>query len=126
MSLEADIGRYQSTLKYARSTLDYSVGKGLYMLPSNLLLKPLNQVIDGYNDKIVIVNTSGFELGKQSKPAIKQPVAKPVVKPVAPKTVSARAPVRSRPHNLDDHRDEVQALVLAIGGLLLFAIWWIE
>ena len=71
VSLEADIGRYQSTLKYARSTLDYSVGKGLYMLPSNLLLKPLNQVIDGYNDKIV-VNTSGFELGKQRKPALKQ------------------------------------------------------
>ena len=29
VSLEVDIGRYQSTLKYARSTLDYSVGKGL-------------------------------------------------------------------------------------------------
>ena len=50
------------------------------MLPSNLLLKPLNQVIDGYNDKIV-VNTSGFELGKQSKPVLKQPIAKkPIVK----------------------------------------------
>ena len=48
MSLEADIVRYQSTLKYARSTLDYSVGKGLYILPSDMLLKPLNQVIDGY------------------------------------------------------------------------------
>ena len=96
VSLEADIGRYQSTLKYARSTLDYSVGGSLYMLPSNLLLKPLNQVIDGYNDEIVI-NTSGFELGKQSKPAIKQPVAKHERKPVAPKTVSARAPVKSRP-----------------------------
>ena len=28
VSLEADIGRYQSVLKYAKSTLDYSVGKG--------------------------------------------------------------------------------------------------
>ena len=122
VSLEADIGRYQSTLKYARSTLDYSVGKGLYMLPSNLLLKPLNQVIDGYNDKIV-VNTSGFELGKQHEPVLK--VAKHERKP-APKTLSVRAPVRSRPHNLDDHQDEVQSVVLAIGGLSLFAIWWIH
>ena len=48
VSLEDDIGRYQSTLRYAKSTLDYSVGRGLYMLPSNLLLKPLNQVIDGF------------------------------------------------------------------------------
>ena len=37
------------------------------MLPSDMLLKPLNQVIEGYNDKIVI-NTSGFELGKQEAP----------------------------------------------------------
>ena len=125
VSLEADISRYQNTLKYARSTLDYSVGRGLYMLPSNLFLKPLNQVIDGYNDEIVI-NTSGFELGKQSKPAIKQPVAKHERKPVAPKTVSARAPVRSRPHNLDDHQDEVTSVIGAIGGLTLFAIWWIH
>ena len=116
VSLENDIGRYQSTLKYARSTLDYSVGKGLYMLPSNLLLKPLNQVIDGFNDKI-IVNTSGFELGKQGKPVLKQPIAKKPVVKQAPKTVSA---VRSRPHNLDDHQDEVQSVVLAIGGLSLF------
>ena len=124
VSLEADIGRYQSTLKYARSTLDYSVGGSLYMLPSNLLLKPLNQVIDGFNDKI-IVNTTGFRLGKQLEPALKQAVAKKPVVKRAPKIASARAPVRSRPHTLDDHRDEVQSLVLAIGGLALFAVWWI-
>ena len=54
MSLESDIGRYQSTLKYARSKLDYLVGKGLYVLPLDMLLKPLNQVIDEYNDKSVV------------------------------------------------------------------------
>ena len=129
VSLEDDIGRYQSTLKYARSTSDYSVGKGLYMLPSDLLLKPLNQVIEGYNDKIVI-NTSGFELGKQhdrkaepSQHEVQQ--AKPVVKR-APKTVSARAPMRSRPHTLDDHQDEVTSVVLAIGGLTLFGFWFLK
>ena len=95
VSLENDIGRYQSTLKYARSTSDYSVGKGLYMLPSDLLLKPLNQVIEGYNDKIV-VNTSGFELGKQhdrkAEPSqhVEVQQAKPVVKA---KTVSASKPL---------------------------------
>ena len=62
VSLKNDIERYQRSLKYARSTLDYSIGKGLYMLPSDMLLKPLNQVIEGYNDMIVI-NTSGLELG---------------------------------------------------------------
>ena len=43
--LEDDIARFQNVLKYARSKLDYSVGRGLYKIPSNMLLKPLNQVI---------------------------------------------------------------------------------
>ena len=122
VSLEADISRYQSTLKYARSTLDYSVGKGLYMLPSDMLLKPLNQVIDGYNDKIV-VNTSGFELGKQGKPVLKQSIAK---KPMAKQASKILSAVRSRPQNLDDHQDEVTSVIFAIGGLTLFAVWWVH
>ena len=86
------------------------------MLPSDLLLKPLNQVIDGFNNKIV-VNTSGFELGKQRKPVLKQAVAKkPVVKQA----------VKWRNHALDDHRDEVTSVVFAIGGLSLFSVWWVH
>ena len=50
--LEDDIARFQNVLKYARSKLDYSVGSGLYKIPSNMLLKPLNQVIEGYNKKL--------------------------------------------------------------------------
>ena len=66
VSLQADIDRYQSVLKYGRSKLDYSVGKRLYMLPSDMLLKPLNQTIEDYNDKI-IANSNGFELGKNEQ-----------------------------------------------------------
>ena len=119
VSLEADIARYQSTLKYARSTLNYSVGKGLYMLPSNLLLKPLNQVIEDWNDKIV-VNTSGFELGKQHDRE-----AEPS-QHVKAKPSQQQATLKQRPHTLDDHQDEVTSVVLAVGGLTLFAIWWIH
>ena len=119
VSLEDDIGRYQSTLKYARSTSDYSVGKKLYMLPSDLLLKPLNQVIEGYNDKIV-VNTSGFELGKQHDRK-----AEPS-QHVKAKPSQQQATLKRRPHTLDDHRDEVTSVVLAIGGLTLFGIWFLK
>ena len=38
VSLQDDVSRYQDSLKYARSRLDYSVGESLYMLPSNMLL----------------------------------------------------------------------------------------
>ena len=119
VSLEDDIGRYQSTLKYARSTSDYSVGKGLYMLPSDLLLKPLNQVIEGYNDKIV-VNTSGFELGKQHKPTFKHVVTK-IKKPTVGRAVNLKP--KRRPHTLDDHQDEVTSIILALGGLI-FGFWF--
>ena len=121
VSLEDDIGRYQSTLKYARSTMsDYSVGKGLYMLPSDMLLKPLNQVIEGYNDKIV-VNTSGFELGKQSVKKTKhavtvnivvtKPKRSPGVKRKALFARSGRARGATRPHTLEDHQDEVTSVI---------------
>ena len=127
VSLEDDISRYQNTLKYARSTLDYSVGGSLYMLPSNLLLKPLNQVIDGFNDKIV-VNTSGFELGKQhdrqAEPS--QHVVTKIKKPTVGRAVNLVAKTKQRPHTLDDHQDEVTSVVLAIGGLTLFGIWFLK
>ena len=122
VSLEGDIGRYQSTLKYARSMSDYSVGKGLYMLPSDLLLKPLNQVIEGYNDDLV-VNTSGFELGKQHKPTFKHVVTK-IKKSTVGRAVNLKP--KRRPHTLDDHQDEVTSVVLAIGGLTLFGIWFLK
>ncbi|MEL6629203.1 MAG: hypothetical protein AAFQ92_27040, partial [Bacteroidota bacterium] len=103
VSLEDDIALFQSVLKHARSGLDYSVGRGLYMIPSNMLLKPLNQVIEGYNNKIV-VNTGGAELGKSKSPRGREaeggavsagaPVSKPVVSR-SPR-VSAGAPVVSK------------------------------
>ena len=101
VSLEDDIARL-NVLKYARSELDYSVGRGLYMVPSNMLLKPLNQVIEGYNNKIV-VNTVGAELRK-SRPVVR--MSKPVLprlvvsRPVVLKPVSK--PVR-RIYTLDYH-----------------------
>ena len=122
VSLQDDISRYQNTLKYARSSLDYSVGKGLYMLPSDMLLKPLNQVIAGYNDKIV-VNTSGFNLGKT---VILQ---KTPTKTRQNKVVSgARKHVRTfKDHRLAaQHQDEKTAVILGIGGLTVFALWWIK
>ena len=76
------------------------------MLPLDMLLKPLNQVIDGYNDKIV-VNDGSLELGKHVG----------VSRPATVFTHAVKPPVlKRRPHTLDDHCDEVQVLVLAIGG----------
>ena len=137
VSLEDDIARFQNVLKYARSELDYSVGRGLYMIPSNMMLKQLNQVIESYNNKIV-VNIGGAELGKSvskivvhtSKPVLHTliPVvrtSKPVVRTSDVHSIASQpGAITRRIHTLDDHQDEVQALILAMGYILLFEIWW--
>ena len=98
------------------------------MIPSNMLLKPLNQVIEDYNNKIV-VNTGGAELGKSvytSKPVVhtsKVHASKIHTSEVHPIASRPRAITR-RIHTLDDHQDEVQALILVMSSVLLFAIWW--
>jgi hypothetical protein len=52
VDLPSSIKRYQDTLKYARSKVDFVLGFGLYMIPSNMDLKIGNFV--GYNNLIVI------------------------------------------------------------------------
>ena len=39
VDIREDIKRYQDTLSYASSKVDYSVGENLFMLPSNVELK---------------------------------------------------------------------------------------
>ena len=39
VNIQGNIKRYQETLSYASSKVDYSVGENLYMLPSNIDLK---------------------------------------------------------------------------------------
>ena len=52
IDLPSQITRYQNTLKYARSKVDYVFGFGLYMAPSNMELRI--GTIEGYNNKIIL------------------------------------------------------------------------
>ena len=60
-----DIKRYQDTLRYASSKVDYSVGQNIYMLPSDMSLKIKTGTV-GYNNKI-LVSDCNFSLGKNEK-----------------------------------------------------------
>ena len=57
--------RYQDTLSYALSKVDYSVGENVYMLPGNMDLKIRLGTV-GYNNKILISNGK-FILGKNER-----------------------------------------------------------
>ena len=65
VDIREDIKRYQDTLSYASSKVDYSVGEHLYMLPSNMELKIKTGTV-GYNNEI-LVSDEKFVLGKNEK-----------------------------------------------------------
>ena len=65
VDVREDIKRYQDTLSYASSKVDYSVGEHLYMLPSDMTLKIRPGTV-GYNNKI-LVSDGKFSLGKNDE-----------------------------------------------------------
>ena len=75
--LSIDIEKYQGVLEHALSKVDFSVGIGIYMLPSNLNLAIEKK--EGYNNKILVSNT-GIKIS--SNKVINRDYKKfPVVKP---------------------------------------------
>ena len=54
-SIGIDIERYQGVLEHALSKVDFSVGTGIYILPSDLNLN-IGKT-KGYNNKILVSNT---------------------------------------------------------------------
>ena len=75
VDIQEDVKRYQETLSYASSKVDYSVGENFFMLPSNMELRIRSGTV-GYNNKI-LVSHGKFNLGKNDEvnslktPAIK-------------------------------------------------------
>ena len=64
VNIPEDIRRFQKTLQYARSKVDYAIGEFIYMLPSDMNLRIGN--VRNYNNKILISSTS-FKIGTNLK-----------------------------------------------------------
>ena len=65
VNIQEDIKRYQDTLSYAPSKVDYSMRDNIYMLPSDMNLKIKTGTVR-YNNKI-LVSDGKFSLGKNDK-----------------------------------------------------------
>ena len=65
VNIQEDIKRYQDTLSYASSKVNYSIGQSIYMLPSDMKLKIKTGTV-GYNNK-TLVSDGKFILGKNEK-----------------------------------------------------------
>ena len=64
VNIPEDIQRFQKTLQYARSKVDYAIGEFVYMLPSDMNLRIGN--VRNYNNKILISSPS-FKIGTNVK-----------------------------------------------------------
>ena len=82
VNIPEDIRRFQKTLQYARSKVDYAIGEFIYMLPSDMNLRIGN--VRNYNNKILISSPS-FKIGTNLKINIdvksKEVKTEPDVKP---------------------------------------------
>ena len=74
MDIGEDIKRYQDTLSYASSKVDYSMGQNIYILPSDMNLKIKTGTVR-YNNKI-LVSDETFSLGKNENVDLTTPAIK--------------------------------------------------
>ena len=116
VNIQEDIKRYEDTLSYASSKVDYSVVEHLYMLPSDMNLK----IRSGYNGK--------FILGKNDEVNLTVPVIKSHnTNSIKPTTITATQglthtpAISQRNQKPVTHNEEKIAFVLFMAGG--FAIW---
>ena len=77
VDISEDIQRFQKTLQYARSKVDYVVAEYVYLLPSDMKLRIGK--IRRYNNKILIASPS-FKIGTNLKINLDEEKDKPDVK----------------------------------------------
>ena len=114
VDIREDVKRYQDTLSYASSKVDYSIGEHLYMLPTNMELRIRSGTV-GYNNKILI-SDGKFNLRKNDEvnsPAIETNFLE------TPAIESHSNTARGLTHAsaISHHEDEKTALILfTVGG----------
>ena len=122
VDIQEDVKRYQETLSYASSKVDYSVGENLFMLPIDMELRIRSETV-GYNSKI-LVSDGNFSLGKNDEVNLAVSAIKShktnSIKPTTRTHAPAISQKNQKPQTIT-HSDEKIALVLTlVGG---FAIW---
>ena len=125
VDIREDVKRYQDTLSYASSKVDYSVGEHLYMLPSDMTLKIRPGTVR-YNDKI-LVSDGKFSLGKNdevSAGSAQSEVETTRKQLTTIHKVVTRAPQPPSPAEkaIITHEDEKIAVILLLAGG--FTIWY--
>ena len=146
VNIPEDVRRFQKTLQYARSKVDYAIGEFVYMLPSDMNLRIGN--VRNYNNKILI-SSPGFKIGTNVKvnldvkskevemvktePNVKPKViTKPNIKPNKEHKQDVKPNIKfDRESNQDVKKPdtneityEEEKVALILGTTAVFTVWW--
>ena len=146
VNIPEDIRRFQKTLQYARSKVDYAIGEFIYMLPSDMNLRIGN--VRNFNNKILISSPS-FKIGTNVKvnidvkskevemvktePDVKPKViTKPNIKPNKEHKQDVKPNIKfDRESNQDVKKPdtneityEEEKVALVLGTTAVFTVWW--
>ena len=124
VDIREDIKRYQDTLSYASSKVDYSIGENLYTLPSDMNIK-IRSGTAGYNNKI-LVSDEKFSLGKNEIVNLMVPVMKShKTNSLEPTTIESHSNTAQGLTHAPtiSHEDEKTALILFLTGG--FTVWFL-
>ena len=139
VNIPEDIRRFQKTLQYARSKVDYAIGEFVYMLPSDMNLRIGN--VRNYNNKILISSPS-FKIGTnlmvnidvKSKEVKTEPDVKPkvITKPDVEPNKEHKQDVKPnikieqdvKKHDTNKITYEEEKVALVLGTTAVFTVWW--
>ena len=148
VDIPEEIQRFQKTLQYARSKVDYAIGEFIYMLPSDVNLR-IGKIIR-YNNKILIASPS-FNIGTNVKINLDGEKDKPDVRPKMVEVIKIKPNVKkkkepdiksNKEHKQDVKPDiefdkerkpdpdtnrityEEEKVALVLGITSIFTVWW--
>ena len=153
VDIPEDIQRFQKTLQYAGSKVDYVIGEFMYMLPSDMNLRI--KKVKNYNNKILIaspsfkigtnvkINLNGEQMKLKDEPEVKskevemvksEPDVKPKVK-TKPNIKPNKKHEQDVKPNIEFHGEskpdtnkityEEEKVALILGITSIFTVWWI-
>ena len=132
VKISEDIQRFQKTLQYARSKVDYVIGEHIYMLPSDMNLR-IGKV-ENYNNKILISSPS-LNIGTNLEVNLNEGKDTPDVKSKGKEIVKTKPNIEFKKEDKQDvkmmktepsmdkitYEEEKVALVLGITAV--FTVW---
>ena len=152
VNIPGDIRRFQKTLQYARSKVDYMINEFIYMLPSDMNLR-IGKV-KNYNNKILIsspsfkigtnlkINLDGEQAKLKDKPDVKSKevemvktepdvklkvIAKPNIEPNVKHEQDVKPNIKSNKelkHDTNKITYEEEKGALILGTTAVFTVWW--